>query len=98
ALITRKRIWAQAYGTFDRHELHCSTFSGGPIACAAALATLEVIDENGLVKNAAELGQYLGERLAAVTSGHPLVREVRGKGLFWGIELAVPQGVAANLV
>jgi putrescine aminotransferase len=98
ALITRRRIWQKAYGSLATYDLHCSTFSGGPVACAAALATLEVIQRDGLVGRAAELGRYLGEQIGAVTAGHPLVRDVRGKGLFWGIELAAPSGVAADLV
>jgi acetylornithine/LysW-gamma-L-lysine aminotransferase len=64
---------------------HGSTFGGNPLACAAALAALGVIEGEGLPQQAAEKGQYLVERLRAIDS--PLVREVRGLGLMVGIEL-----------
>ncbi len=92
ALITKKPLWQRAYGTLQRYDLHCSTFGGGALACAAALATLEVIHRDGLVEASARHGQYLRERIAAVTAGHPLVKEVRGQGLLLGIELDAPAG------
>jgi putrescine aminotransferase len=92
AMITRRRLWERAYGTLQRYDLHCTTFAGGPVACAAGLATLEVIARDGLVQAAAAAGEHLSERLRAVTAGHPLVREVRGRGLLWGIELDAPAG------
>jgi putrescine aminotransferase len=99
ALLTRRALWDRAYGTFERQDLHCSTYSGGPVACAAALATLAVIERDALCVKANELGAYLGERLRAVTAGHRLIREVRGLGLFWGLELRTPfAGVPADLV
>jgi putrescine aminotransferase len=98
AMITRRDLHQRAYGALDRYDLHCSTFAGGPIACAAALATLDVIQRDGLCAHAAQLGHHLGERIISVAVGHPLVREVRGRGLFWGIELASPPGVAADLI
>jgi putrescine aminotransferase len=98
AMITRRRLWERAYGTLQRYDLHCTTFGGGPIACAAALATLEVIRRDGLVEAAASAGEYLREKLAAATAGHPLVREIRGRGLLWGIDLDAPAGgVGADL-
>jgi putrescine aminotransferase len=99
AYLTRPELWRKAYGTLAACELHCTTYRGGPLACAAALATLEVIDAAGLVAHAAQLGETLGARLRAVTAGHPLIREVRGRGLLWGIELATSKdGVAAALI
>jgi putrescine aminotransferase len=98
AYVTRRDHWRRAYGTFARCELHCTTFRGGPLACAAALATLDVLTADGLVARAAELGAHLERRLRSATAGHPLVREVRGRGLLWGIELATaPGGVAAAI-
>jgi acetylornithine/LysW-gamma-L-lysine aminotransferase len=66
---------------------HGSTFGGNPLACAAALATLEIIEEGGLVARSAELGAYFKDRLCAIES--PLIREVRGLGLMIGIDLRV---------
>jgi LysW-gamma-L-lysine/LysW-L-ornithine aminotransferase len=65
--------------------LHGSTFGGNPLACAAALAALSVIEEDDLPGQAAAKGSYLMERLLAIQS--PMVREVRGLGLMVGIEL-----------
>lgn len=67
--------------------VHGSTFGGNPLACAAALATLRVIEEESLIVRAADLGDYLLERLQAIES--PLVRDVRGLGLMIGIDLKV---------
>lgn len=98
AYLTRPDLWKRAYGVLGRHELHCSTFSGAPLSCAAALATLEVIVTNGLAQRAGELGRRFGDRLRAATKGHRLVRDVRGRGFLWGIELAAPAGIGRELV
>ncbi|HTM20834.1 MAG TPA: aspartate aminotransferase family protein [Kofleriaceae bacterium] len=98
AYLTRRDLWKRAYGTLDRYDLHCTTFSGGPIGCAAALATLEVIERDRLVARAAEMGSYLGESLRAATAGHGLVREVRGRGQLWGIELGGVGGPPGDLI
>jgi len=65
-----------------------STFGGNPVACAAALAVLDVIEEEGLVASAGEVGSYLRQRLAALAERHPLIGDVRGAGLLIGVELA----------
>lgn len=98
AYVTQRRIWEKAYGTLDRYDLHCTTFSGGPLACAAALATLDEIEGRRLPARAAEAGRALGARLAQVTDGHPLVQAVRGQGLLWGLEVRPAGGTAAALV
>ncbi|MGB9639515.1 MAG: aspartate aminotransferase family protein, partial [Anaerolineales bacterium] len=64
---------------------HGSTFGGNPLACAASLAALEVIEEEKLPERAEQLGTQFRERLNAISS--PLIREVRGLGLMIGIEL-----------
>jgi predicted acetylornithine/succinylornithine family transaminase/N-acetyl-ornithine/N-acetyl-lysine deacetylase len=64
---------------------HGSTFGGNPLACAAALATLDVLEREHLPERAAPLGEHALERLRAMDS--PLVREIRGLGLMIGIEL-----------
>ena len=64
-----------------------STFGGNPVACAAALAVLAVIEDEGLVENAAEVGGYLLEGLLALQRRHPLIGDVRGQGLLLGVEL-----------
>ncbi len=64
---------------------HGSTFGGNPLACAAALAVLDIIEEEDLVTQAREKGAYLREHLQRLSS--PRVREVRGLGLMIGVEL-----------
>ena len=64
---------------------HSSTFGGNPLSCAAALATLPVIEEEDLPGQAAAKGAYLMEKLRSIQS--PNIREVRGLGLMIGIEM-----------
>ncbi|MFV8829225.1 ornithine--oxo-acid transaminase [Alkalihalobacterium sp. APHAB7] len=67
---------------------HGSTFGGNPLACATAVASLEVLEEENLVEKSANLGAYLLSELKKID--HPHIHEVRGRGLFIGIELTVP--------
>jgi len=67
--------------------VHGSTFGGNPLACAAALATLDIIEEEALVGRSAEMGAYFKNCLRAIDSR--LIREVRGLGLMIGIDLRV---------
>jgi 4-aminobutyrate aminotransferase len=65
---------------------HASTFGGNPVSCAAALATIRLLRER-LVRNAAEVGAHLLDGCRALADRHPLVGDVRGRGLMIGIEL-----------
>lgn len=67
---------------------HASTFGGGPVSCAAALAVLDVIEGDRLLDNARAQGDRLLAALRASLEGHPSVTEVRGAGLLVGVELA----------
>lgn len=67
---------------------HGSTFGGNPVACAAALATLDVLEETDGYRRVAELGERVLERLRRDLGRHPAVRDVRGLGLMIGVELA----------
>jgi len=71
----------------DKYFAGGLTYSGHVLACAAAVASIEAFREEGIVENAAELDEALGEGLRQLQERHPSVGEVRGKGLFWGIEL-----------
>ena len=65
---------------------HASTFGGNPVSCAAANATIALLEES-LVANAAAVGGYLIDGIRALADKHPLIGDVRGKGLMIGIEL-----------
>lgn len=65
---------------------HASTFGGNPVACAAALATITLLNDQ-FVANAATVGAHLLEGLRALQDKHPLIGDVRGKGLMIGVEL-----------
>ena len=71
---------------------HGSTFGGNPLACAIAIEALNIIVDEGLIENAAELGEYYQERLVEISNPH--VKEVRGRGLLIGIELKESAGGA----
>ena len=66
------------------------TFTGNDAACAASVAVLDILEREGLVERAAKMGAVLGDRLHAEFDGHPAVVEVRGRGMFYGIELRLP--------
>jgi 4-aminobutyrate aminotransferase / (S)-3-amino-2-methylpropionate transaminase / 5-aminovalerate transaminase len=70
---------------------HFSTFGGNPVSCAAALATLEVIKEEKLEDNARKVGDHTFKALDEVADKHPIIGEVRGKGLMIGVELVRDQ-------
>lgn len=64
-----------------------TSFGGNPLAVAVALSTLQVIEEENLLAHTQEMGRLLAERFAVLKEKHPLVGDVRGVGLLWGIEL-----------
>jgi acetylornithine/N-succinyldiaminopimelate aminotransferase len=66
---------------------HGSTFGGNPVACAAALAVFDALEQDRVIANAAEVGQYLLARLREVSKECPAVREVRGQGMIIGVAL-----------
>ena len=92
AILSRRDVWTRAYGTLARYDVHASTFSGGALAAAAALATLEILERDRLPARAEELGERLGRALRASVGGHPMVTDIRGRGLLWGVELYAPGG------
>lgn len=87
ATLTRADLLQKAYGTTDRFDLHNSTFGGNGLACAAALETLDIVEQQGLARASAERGADLLARVRDRLAGHPLVKDVRGRGLLVSVEL-----------
>ncbi len=71
---------------------HASTFGGNCLACAAGVAVIEAIEEDNLLQNAAELGQYTKEKLLALKEKHSIIDSVRGIGMMIGVQLTGPGG------
>ncbi|MCM8813283.1 MAG: aspartate aminotransferase family protein [Candidatus Omnitrophica bacterium] len=67
--------------------MHASTFGGNPLACAAGLAVFEAIERERLLANVETMGAYLMERLQDLKKEFPVIREVRGRGLMFGLDL-----------
>jgi adenosylmethionine-8-amino-7-oxononanoate aminotransferase len=91
ALLMRQKIFdaiAAGSGAFQ----HSHTYMGHPLACAAALSVQRILHRDGLLANVATQGAYLARRLNERFGNHPYVGDIRGRGLFYGIELVADRG------
>jgi ornithine--oxo-acid transaminase len=86
AVMMRKKVFDSLFSNMVRAPVHGSTFSKNDLAMAAGIATLEVIEAEGLVAHAAKIGEGLLDDLRPLVGRYDFVREVRGKGLMLGIE------------
>ena len=95
AMIVRKPIaeWVR-----DKYFAGGLTYSGHPLACASAIASIEAFKEEGIVENAAEMGGFFAEQLGGLHQKHPSIGDVRGLGCFWGVELVKSRGTREPLV
>lgn len=93
ATLTRDWIFKKVYSSMDQMLVHDSTFGANAMAMAAGLATLAVMDEEGLVENAARVGQRLQTVLRNLAQRYELLHEVRGRGLMIGLEFDRPQSL-----
>src|ERR1700733_14074230 len=91
AAIASPRIMDSVFDGMEHCVVHSNTFGQNDLAMAAALATLQVMEEERMVENAAALGQYAMDALAAIGQTCPFVDEVRGKGLMFGIDFKRPE-------
>lgn len=66
---------------------HSSTFGGNPLSCAAGIATLQALTQDGLIENSEKMGKLFREGLEKLKEKHTMIREIRGKGLMIGVEL-----------
>ena len=93
AVLTRKAIFDKVFDRMDRAVVHGSTFSKNDLAMAAGLATLNVIENEKLVENAARMGTRLIKAFEGMAERYELVKEVRGKGLMIGLEFGAPRSL-----
>lgn len=91
AVITTPKIMDTVFDSMERCVVHSNTFGQNDMAMAAALATLQVMEEERMVENAAVLGEYAIRSLADMGRECPFVDEVRGKGLMFGIDFKRPE-------
>jgi ornithine--oxo-acid transaminase len=96
AMLTTDKIFSSVYSSMDKLMVHSTTFKGGPLAMAAGLASLAVIDDEGLVENAERRGAELMRGLEGLAARYDLIKEVRGKGLIIGLEFGRPSGLKAR--
>lgn len=87
ATMTTPDLHQAAFGSAEKFDLHGSTFSGNAFACRTALAALHLLEEEGLVNASRRRGERLLGSLRKGLAGHPLVRDIRGRGLLVGIEI-----------
>ncbi|HEX3512078.1 MAG TPA: aspartate aminotransferase family protein [Solirubrobacteraceae bacterium] len=96
AVLVSRDAFARVFDNMERAVRHGSTFGGNDLAAAAALATLRILDREGLVERAARMGELLMELTLPLVERFEVVRDVRGLGLMWAIEFGPPSGAAAR--
>ncbi len=96
ATLCSRAVFERTFDSMENSVVHGSTFGNNDFAAAAGLATLRVLDDDALVARAASLGDLLMSLTAPLVEKYEVVREVRGLGLMWGIELGPPAGRAAR--
>jgi taurine---2-oxoglutarate transaminase len=95
AMIVRAPI---AQWVRDKYFAGGLTYSGHPLACASAVASIAAFKEEGIVENAAEMGGVFAEQLRGLQDRHPSIGEVRGLGCFWAVELVRSRSTREPLV
>jgi len=83
AVVSKRKLVEQ----FAGHSHYFNTFGGNPVSCAAALAVLDVIEQEGLQENARVVGEYLLKGLRKLSEKHPCIGDIRGTGLFIAVDL-----------
>ena len=92
AVLVSRAVFERVFDGMERAVRHGSTFGGNDLAAAAALATLRVLDEEGLVAHAERMGELLLSLTQPLIERYEVVRDVRGLGLMWAIEFGPPSG------
>lgn len=94
AILTRREIHKRVFSRLERAVVHSNTFGMNELAMGAGLATLEVLEKEGLTERAARLGERFLTGLKELQAKYELVSDVRGKGLMVGIEFGPPRSLA----
>jgi len=97
AVLARKWIFDKLFNRMDRAVVHGSTFAKNDMAMAAALATLSILEEDGVIENAAAKGERLTASFRSMIGRYELMKDVRGKGLMIGIEFGEPKSFALRM-
>jgi ornithine--oxo-acid transaminase len=97
AMVTTRKIYQKAVGTLERSYVHQSTFGRNRLSAAAGLATIRIIERDGLLAHATHVSSVLFDGLAELKQRHEMIKEVRGSGLMIGIELQAPSSRVARL-
>jgi ornithine--oxo-acid transaminase len=92
AVLVSREAFDRVFDGMERAVRHGSTFGGNDLSAAAALATLRVLERDGVVAHAARMGELLLALTRPLIERHDVVRDVRGLGLMWAIELGPPSG------
>jgi ornithine--oxo-acid transaminase len=98
AVLASRAVMNAVFDGMEHGVRHGSTFGGNDLAAAAGLATLRVLREEQLVERSARMGELLLELTRPLVDRYEIVRDVRGLGLMWAIELGRPAGPAARRV
>ena len=93
AVLARRKIFEKVFNRMDRAVVHGSTFSKNDLSMAAGIATLEVMEQEKLIENAARRGEQILEGFRSMNQRYELVKDVRGKGLMIGIEFGAPKSL-----
>jgi ornithine--oxo-acid transaminase len=96
AVLVSRAAFERVFDGMERAVRHGSTFGGNDLAAAAALATLRVLDNEGLIARAEQMGGLLLELTRPLSERFEVVKEVRGAGLMWAIEFGPPAGATAR--
>jgi ornithine--oxo-acid transaminase len=97
AVLMRERIFSAVYSSLERCYVHHSTYGYNTLAMAAGLATMEVLERDGLVANSRAMGLKIRAGLERLKERHPMLADVRGKGLMFAIEIGKPPGLLDKL-
>jgi ornithine--oxo-acid transaminase len=92
AVLVSREAFDRVFDGMERAVRHGSTFGGNDLSAAVALATLRVLERDGVVAHAARMGELLLALTRPLIERHDVVRDVRGLGLMWAIELGPPSG------